>query len=102
MSSSKETLNQVHGKAPARVCASCAFQYMEHMQGQIMQQMVCHRFPPSVSMVPTPQGIQGITMSPVVQPHTFCHEWRPKDPISLMDSPGSENPGTFDRPDNSA
>lgn len=63
-----------------KVCANCRFHEMEQMQGQIMRQMVCHRFPPSTGMVTTPQGIQGITLFPVVQPSNWCYEWQERQP----------------------
>lgn len=65
-----------------KVCANCRFHEMEQMQGQIMRQMVCHRFPPTVSMVTTPQGIQGITLFPVLQPTNWCYEWEQREPES--------------------
>ena len=65
-----------------KVCANCRFHEMEQMQGQIMRQMVCHRFPPTVSMVTTPQGIQGITLFPVLQPTNWCYEWEERDVVS--------------------
>lgn len=67
------------GPAVRNVCANCKHQESEQIQGQIMRQLVCHRMPPTLSMVPTPQGIQGMTMFPVVQPAMWCYEWKPRD-----------------------
>jgi hypothetical protein len=69
--SKKDSVPTMH-----QVCANCGHQTMEQLQGQIVRQMVCHRMPPTISMVSTPQGIQGMTMFPVVQPTMYCHEWR--------------------------
>lgn len=64
--------------APRSVCATCRFQDLVNMQGQIMRQMVCYRFPPNVSMVTLPQGVQATSMFPVVQPTWHCYEWAPR------------------------
>lgn len=118
--------DKVMGPGSRHVCANCKHQESEQMQGQIMRQLVCHRMPPTISMVTTPQGIQGMTMFPVVQPQMWCYEWKPRDLVHEADhsqgvpeskfvehirrtvpvkgerrdsddAPGSENPGTFDR-----
>jgi hypothetical protein len=64
-------------------CASCRFKEMTHMQGQIQRVMVCHRFPPGMSMLPMngPQG-QGIaaqTHLPIVNPSLWCHEYQKQE-----------------------
>lgn len=82
-----------HGTVVRHVCANCVFHNMEQMQGQIVRQMVCHRMPPTVSMVSTPQGVQGMTMFPIVQPQMWCFEWKSKDitkePLLIGDKPGT-------------
>lgn len=65
------------------------------MQGQIMRQMVCYRFPPNVSMVSLPQGVQATSMFPVVQPTWHCHEWAPRvADVSSVDPPDSYRDAT--------
>lgn len=87
------------GPAVRHVCANCKYQESEQMQGQIMRQLVCHRMPPTISMVATPQGIQGMTMFPVVQPQMWCHEWQSRDvrrePLLLGDQTGGESTTPF-------
>lgn len=69
-----------------KVCANCRFHEMEAMQGQIQRMMVCHRMPPTISMVPTQQGIQGMTMFPVVKPSDWCYEWQQREHQQNIDS----------------
>lgn len=79
------------GPGVRHVCANCKHHESEQMQGQIMRQLVCHRMPPTISMIPTPQGIQGMTMFPVVQPQMWCYEWQPRDPFQKdAESAGTE------------
>ena len=76
-------------------CASCRFQNLEQMQGTIMRQLVCHRRPPTMSMVATPQGIQGLTQFPVVQPAMWCHEWEPRKCDGNHAEPKCTDPGCW-------
>mgnify|MGYP001576478209 CR=1 FL=1 len=64
---------------PRQVCATCKFHHLEQLQGQILKQMVCHRFPPTISLTTTPQGVQGMTLFPVVQAVMFCYEWSARE-----------------------
>ena len=64
---------------PKRTCGTCKFSQLEVMQGQIQRILVCHRFPPSMQMMSTPQGIAAQTMSPVVQPAMYCYEYQQRE-----------------------
>lgn len=63
-------------------CVTCRFHTLEAMQGQIQRQMICRRNPPSMNMVTTPQGIQGMTFFPIVQPNIWCFAHEPRQLVS--------------------
>ena len=53
-------------------CATCKYMSLEMMQGQIQRLMVCHFNPPAMHLITTPQGVQGQTAFPIVQPGHWC------------------------------
>jgi hypothetical protein len=59
-------------------CADCHFALQEQLPQQVVRVLVCHHSPPSMSMTPTPRGIQATTVFPVLQPDQFCFQFRPR------------------------
>lgn len=67
-----------------RACGKCKFSQLETMPGQIQRLLVCHRFPPAMSMYVAPgpggqMGVTGATNHPVVTPLQWCFEFVPLD-----------------------
>lgn len=65
-------------EAPLRNCGNCVHAYLEQIPGQLIRQLVCHRMPPQVIVIPTPNGYGLQVQSPFVQPQQFCHCHTPK------------------------
>lgn len=68
--------------AQERACGKCKFSQLETMPGQIQRMLVCHRFPPAMSMYVAPSpggqmGVTGATNHPVVLPTQWCYEFVP-------------------------
>lgn len=73
--------------AQERACGKCRFSRLETMPGQIQRVLVCHRFPPSMSMFVAPgpggqMGVTGATNHPVVQPAQWCYEFAALEPVT--------------------
>jgi len=57
-------------------CSDCLFAAMEISQGPGSGQMFCHRNPPAVFPIPTPQGVRSGALFPPVTGATWCGEAR--------------------------
>lgn len=76
-----------------RACAKCRFSQLEQMPGQIQRMLVCHRFPPAMSLYTAPgpggqMGVTGATNHPVVLPQNWCYEFVPAE---IADSDASQS-----------
>lgn len=74
-----------------RACGKCRFAELQTMPGQIQRVLVCHRFPPAMSLYVAPgpggqMGVTGATNHPVVLPTSWCYEFAaleyPSEPMT--------------------
>jgi hypothetical protein len=60
-------------------CGECVYSDSEIDPGRLGKgQMFCRRFPPTGSMVPTPQHMMSVGICPPVQPNNWCGEGKSK------------------------
>lgn len=79
-----------------RACAKCRYSQLETMPGQIQRVLVCHRFPPVMSLYTAPgpggqMGVTGATNHPVVLPISWCYEFAPAEVVD-SESPTGVRP----------
>lgn len=86
-----------------RNCENCVHAIPENIAGQLVKQLVCHRFPPQILLIPAPKqatvsrislpgqdtgtAMLAQSMFPVVSPQMFCHShtMRAEDPTEAVE-----------------
>lgn len=94
--------HQLVAQPELRTCGNCVHAISERMEGVMTPQLVCHRFPPQIVLIPMapqkssariampgqPEGIrmQAQSMFPPVNDRMFCHSHthRLEDPTAAV------------------
>ena len=64
----------------AMACANCAFAVSQRMvPTDLTTILVCRRFPPAMTQLPSPQGLQVLVQWPPVAPAAWCYEFMHRD-----------------------
>ncbi len=81
--------NETIQAEPPETCVGCVFAAYGRAPGAVETQLWCRRYPPSVQLLPTAQGVAAATFRVSVAPDDWCGEHVPGAPAELASEVGS-------------